>query len=221
MINDKLNLDIHFTPTKSRSLDNLKVGFVDERCCWALQNSPLMILSFQVKAIIRKQLCLQHRWNGLHNFAGKEVNLHQISSSFRYTISVPLPQLIPQFLTPLRHVFFNTTLTSFDAVSSISNCKLNQPAELRDLGAVTTAVSGPMTICFMRIDKFPGPAFKYPILLNANISVIKTYLLRSRIQLCNLCDLQCRKQRKLLIQAVQQLLAFYAVIVISYYLQVT
>ncbi|KAJ8965959.1 hypothetical protein NQ317_009601 [Molorchus minor] len=57
------------------------------------------------------------------------------------TISVPLPQLIPQFLTPLRHVFFNTTLTSFDAVSSISNCKLNQPAELRDLGAVTTAVS--------------------------------------------------------------------------------
>ncbi|KAJ8985474.1 hypothetical protein NQ317_015013 [Molorchus minor] len=95
------------------------------------------------------------------------------------TISVPLPQLIPQFLTPLRHVFFNTTLTSFDPVSSISNCKLNQPAELRDLGAVTTAVtSGPMTICFMRIDKFPGPAFKYPILLNANILVIKTYLLR-------------------------------------------
>ncbi|KAJ8975604.1 hypothetical protein NQ317_009285 [Molorchus minor] len=57
------------------------------------------------------------------------------------TISVPLPQLIPQFLTPLRHVFFNTTLTSFDPVSSISNCKLNQPAELRDLGAVTTAVN--------------------------------------------------------------------------------
>ncbi|KAJ8974313.1 hypothetical protein NQ317_010908 [Molorchus minor] len=60
---------------------------------------------------------------------------------------------------------------SFDTVSSISNCKLNQPAELRDLGAVTTAVTpGPMTICFMRIDKFPGPAFKYAILLNANIS---------------------------------------------------
>ncbi|KAJ8985466.1 hypothetical protein NQ317_015005 [Molorchus minor] len=54
------------------------------------------------------------------------------------TISVPLPQLIPQFLAPLRHVFFNTTLTSFDPVSSISNCKLNQPAELRDLGAAIT-----------------------------------------------------------------------------------
>ncbi|KAJ8984538.1 hypothetical protein NQ317_006824 [Molorchus minor] len=88
----------------------------------------------------------------------------------KLTISVPLPQLIPQFLTPLRHVFFNTTLTSFDPVSSISNCKLNQPAELRDLGAVTTAVTpGPMTMCFMRIDKFPGPAFKYPILLNIRI----------------------------------------------------
>ncbi|KAJ8978895.1 hypothetical protein NQ317_008874 [Molorchus minor] len=59
----------------------------------------------------------------------------------KLTISVPLPQLIPQFLTPLRHVFFNTTLTSFDPVSSISNCKLNQPAELRDLGAETTAVT--------------------------------------------------------------------------------
>ncbi|KAJ8983047.1 hypothetical protein NQ317_013252 [Molorchus minor] len=55
---------------------------------------------------------------------------HRLIEIVSVTISVPLPQLIPQFLTPLRHVFFNTTLTSFDPVSSILNCKLNQPAEL-------------------------------------------------------------------------------------------
>ncbi|KAJ8968980.1 hypothetical protein NQ317_011053 [Molorchus minor] len=82
----------------------------------------------------------------------KLTRYQQILCLHTHTISVPLPQLIPQFLTPLRHVFFNTTLT-LRPVSSMSNCKLNQPAELRDLGAVTWTYDNML----YAIDKFPGP----------------------------------------------------------------